>query len=230
MKVSDVMTTDVVSVTPGTTFKELVELLVGSDVSGLPVVEASGRLVGIVTEADVVSKEAYGGHRRRALAVLADLLSAREHHWVTKAAGSVASDVMTTNLVVCSPDEGVRVAARRMLERGVKRIPVVEGGSLVGIVSRQDILGTFARPDAAIAVDVAEVLASDPNRPDDYHVRSSVDGGVVTLTGDVRYAWDAPIVVAMVRDVPGVIDVINQLHNREPNPPSSAAPWGFGVR
>lgn len=229
MKVSDVMTTDVVSVTPDTPFKEVVERLVRSDVSGLPVVEQSGEVVGIVTEADVVSKEAYGGHRHRALALLVDVLSGREHHWVTKAAGSVAADVMTANPVVCEPDEDVRVVARRMLERGIKRIPVVRNGALVGMVSRQDILGMFARPDDAITADVTHVLASHPNRPDDCHVHSAIEGGVVTLTGDVRYAWDGPIVVSLVRDVPGVIDVISRLHNREPNP-SSASPWMFGVR
>ncbi len=229
MKVSDVMTTGVVSVAPDTPFKELVERLVRFDVSGLPVVEESGKIVGIVTEADLVSKEAYGGHRHRALALLADVLSGREHHWVTKAVGSVAADVMTTNLVVCDPDEDVRLVARRMLQSGIKRIPVVREGVLVGMVSRQDILGMFARSDDAIAADVTRVLTSHPNRPDDFHIQSAIDGGVVTLTGDVRYAWDAPIVVSLVRDVPGVIDVISRLHNREPNP-TSAKPWMFGVR
>ena len=100
MKVGDVMTTGVVSVRPDTPYKELVERLVQFDVSGLPVVDESAKVVGIVTEADLVSREAYGGHRHRALALLVDVLSGREHHWVTKAGGSVAADVMTTNLVV----------------------------------------------------------------------------------------------------------------------------------
>jgi len=230
VKIKDVMSTHVISVTPDTPFKELVERLVRFDVSGLPVVDGSGALVGIVTEADVVSKEAYGTRRSRALALLADVLAAREHHWVTKATGSIAADVMTANVVVCSPDEDVRVVARRMLERGVKRMPVVQAGGLVGMVSRQDILGMFARPDDAIATEVARVLVTHPNRPDDCHVHCSVDGGVVTLNGDVRYARDVPIVVSLVREVEGVIDVIDHLHSRAPDPPSSATPWMFGVR
>jgi CBS domain-containing protein len=229
VRVGEVMTADVVSVAPDTPFKEIVERLVRRDVSGLPVVNESGKLVGIVTEADLVSKEAYGGHRRRALALLADVLSAREHHWVTKAVGSVAADVMTTNVIVCGPDEDVRVVARRMLELGVKRIPVVEAGELVGIVSRQDIMRKFARPDDAIAADVGQVLVTHPNRPDDCLVHSSVHGGVVTLIGDVRYPWDESIVVALVREVHGVIDVVSHLHNREPDP-RPAAPWVFGIR
>jgi CBS domain-containing protein len=229
VKVGDVMTTDLVTVTADTPLKEVAERLVRSEVSSLPVLDDHHRLIGIVTEADLISKEAYGGHRRRALALLADVLSGREHRWVTKAAGSVAADVMTTVVVTCRPNDDVRSAARRILERGVKRLPVVEADKLVGIVSRQDILRMFDRPDDVIRVDVERVL-SGLNRPDDSHVRCSVQGGVVTLTGDVRYAWDKPIVVWMVREVEGVIDVISELHNREPNPRPSPRPWMPGPR
>ncbi len=230
MKVSQIMTSNVVSVAPDTPFKEVVERLVHAEVSSLPVVEADGKIVGLITEADLISKEAYTGRRHRALALLADVLSARDQHWVAKSAGSVARDVMTTTLMVCRPEEDVRAVARRMLERRVKRMPVVDNGVLVGIVSRQDILRTFDRPDAAIAADVEALVTTGVNMPDDHHVTFAVERGVVTLGGDVRYAWDAPIVVAMVRDLPGVIDVVNQMRNRERNPRPSTEPWMFGVR
>jgi len=230
VKVSDIMTTSVVSVAPDAPYKDIVERLVRSEVSSLPVVDRHGTLVGIVTEADLISKEAYDGHRRRALRLVADVLSGREHHWVTKAAGTVAADVMTRNVMVCQPDEQVRSVARRMLERGVKRMPVVDAGALVGIVSRQDILGLFDRPDEMIAADIEHLLADDLNMPEDHHVRCSVDRGVVTLTGDVRYRWDAPIVVSMVRGIGGVIEVISHLQHREPNPRPSTTPGMFGAR
>jgi CBS-domain-containing membrane protein len=137
-----------------------------------------------------------------------------------KASGWTAADVMTKDVVVCHPDEDVRVAARRLLERRVKRMPVVEDGAVVGMVSRRDFLAVLARPDAEIARDVAEVLSTHPNRPDDFHVNSEVADGIVTLTGDVRYAWDEPVVVSLVRDVEGVIDVESHVRNREPNPSS----------
>lgn len=223
MKIADIMTKDVVSVGPETPFKDLIERLVRSDVSGLPVLDDSGQLVGIVTEADLTSKEAFGGHRHRALAVLADVLSARQHPWATKSAGWTAADVMTRDVAVCDPNEEVRVVARRMLDRGVKRVPVVQSGELVGIVSRQDILKMFARPDDAIAADITHALATHPNRPDDCHVQCTVEGGVATLTGDVRYTWDEPVVVSLARDVEGVIDVISRLHNREPDPRPAAS-------
>jgi CBS domain-containing protein len=227
MKIREIMSKEVVAVTPETPFKSIVERLVQSDVSGLPVIDASGRLVGIVTEADLASKEAYGVRRRRALSVLADVLAGPE--WLSKAFGSVASDVMTREVLTCGPDDDVRVATRRMLERRVKRMPVVDDGTVIGMVSRQDILRRLVRPDAEIDADVATVLSSDPNRPDDAHVEHSVHDGVVTLTGDVRYAWDEPAVVSLVRNVDGVIDVISQVHNREPNP-RPGSPWMFGVR
>jgi CBS domain-containing protein len=222
VRIKDIMTRNVVSVAPETPFKDVIERLVQSDVSGLPVLDDAGQLVGIITEADVTSKEAYGGHRRRALGLLADVLSARPHQWATKATGWIASDVMTRDVAVCSPDERVRVVARRMLELGVKRMPVVQAGELVGIVSRQDVLRMFARPDAEIAAEITKVLATDLNRPDDCHVHCSVEGGVATLTGDVRYTWDEPVVVSLARAVEGVIEVVSQVHNREPDPRPAA--------
>lgn len=75
MKVGDIMATDVVSVAPDTPFKEVVDRLLRAGVSSLPVVDAEGKLIGLITEADLISKEAYDGHRRRAVALLADALA-----------------------------------------------------------------------------------------------------------------------------------------------------------
>jgi CBS domain-containing protein len=222
------MTTPVLSVRPETRFKELVERLVEAGVSSLPVLDAEGSLVGIVTEADLVSKEAYPDRRPRALAILADLLSGREHPWVTKAGGYVAGDVMTTNVATCGPNDDVRSVARHMLHRGVKRMPVVDDGALVGIVTRRDILRTFTRADDDIAAELRRMLVSHP--PEDHHIESSVRDGIVTLTGDVRYPRDEPIMVAWVRSVDGVVDVVSRLCPREPDPPTTASSWTFGVR
>src|ERR1019366_3740395 len=97
-----------------------------------------------------------------------------------------------------------------MLEHEVKRIPVGEGGVLVGIVARHDILAMFDQPDDAIAAAVANALVHHPEIPDDHHV---------------RFGWDAPVVVAIVRGISGVIDVVSHLHRREPNPPSVPERW-----
>lgn len=223
MKVREIMTTKLVIIEPERSLKNAIEHMVRAGVSGLPVTDAAGRLVGIVTEADLISREAYGAIRHQALALLADEI--RLHHWVMKAAGSTVTDVMSRNVVTCGPDEEVNAIARRMLEHQVKRIPVVEGGVLVGIVARHDILAMFDQPDDAIAAAVANALVHHPEIPDDHHVRFTVEAGIVTLSGDVRFGWDAPVVVAIVRGISGVIDVVSHLHRQEPNPPSVPERW-----
>jgi hypothetical protein len=109
------------------------------------------------------------------------VLSAREHRWVAKAADWTAADVMTTRVLTRSPDDDVRMVARRMLDRAVKRMPVLDGDRLVGVVSRSDILHALDRPDGEIAEAVTRVLRTDPTRPDDHHVTCSVEDGDVTL-------------------------------------------------
>jgi CBS domain-containing protein len=148
--VRDVMTTPVVTAQPDTTFGELVELLLGHDVSGLPVVDADGRVIGIVTEADLVDRDPYGQRRRPGLGLLAESLRGRDLQWVQERRSRTASDLMTPDPSIIGPDEDLVVATRRMLQRGHKRLPVVEDGSLVGIVSRADLLRALVRTDAAV--------------------------------------------------------------------------------
>jgi CBS-domain-containing membrane protein len=217
MKVRDVMTRDVVSVTTNATYKELAQRLVRHGVSGVPVIDDEGTLVGIVTEADLIAKEAFGADRSRAGARAADMLSVREHPWATKAQGLTAADLMTTHVAVCRPDDETRAVARRMLNLGVKRMPVVDG-ELVGIVSRRDLLATFDRTDNATTADVLRIIRENPDMPAQCHLRASVDQGVVTLHGDVRYPWDMPVIVALFRHVPGVVAVTNRMRPRDPEP------------
>lgn len=224
MRVSEVMSSRVVSVAPTTPFKALIKTLLDAGVSGLPVVDG-GRVVGIVTDADLIPKEAYAG-RRRALAIVPEVVAGHARRF-RMAHAATAADVMTHDVVVCAPDDDLRAAARRMCEHRVKRMPVVADGLLVGIVTRHDVLGAFNRPDDRVAADVESALSTDPNRPDDAHVVVSVEGGVVTLDGDVRYHWDEPVVVSIARDVPGVIDVSSKLHAREPDPRSPRTPWMY---
>ena len=219
MKVRDVMTTPAVTAGPDTPFPELVDTLLAHAVSGLPVVDADGRLAGIVTEADLVSKEAYGHRRRRALGVLADLLRGRQPDWVAKGAGRTARDVMTAAVSVATADEELAVAARRMLEGGHKRLPVVDGdGRVVGIVSRHDVLRPFRRSDDEITVDVERLLADVRRVPETHAVSASVRAGVVTLTGTVQWPSDRALLEAVVARVPGVVAVDPDVEAREDEP------------
>jgi len=210
MKVKDVMTTDVLTVREDTSFKDTVELLVENRVSGAPVIDEEGRLVGLVTEADLVSKEAFDLRHRRPLAAVFELV-AGVSRWSDKAAGVTARDVMTDRVVTAVPGESVRSVARRMLDLGVKRLPVVEDGRLVGIISRQDLLRIFHRTDADIAAEINAKLASPLYAPEDHSVSAKVKDGIVTLIGSVRLSGEVPVVVGLASDVTGVVHVDNRL-------------------
>ena len=218
MKVREVMTTDVVTVRRDAPFNDVVELLLMNQVSGLPVVDAEGVVVGMVTEADLVAKGAYPGRRRRGLAVLSDVLAGRDPHWARKAAGVMAEELMNAPVLTASPDDDVRAAARAMVELRVKRLPVVEDGRLVGIVSRPDVLRAFHRSDAEIEADIRARLASPFEVPEDHAVRFFVRDGVVTLEGSVLHESDVRVVEGMVQRVRGVVSVESRLvfHERDP--------------
>ena len=218
MKVRDVMTVPVVTVHRDTTFRELVHQLLAHDISGLPVVDDDQRVIGIVTEADLVSKEAYGYRRRRPLGLLADFLAGHDPQWVRKASGRTAGDLMTTAPATAAPDEAVTTAARRMLEGGHKRLPVVVDGRVVGIVTRHDLLRPFQRSDGEIATAVNELLADPVRVPETHRVRPIVAAGVVTLTGDVQWPRDIALFEAVIARVPGVVAVESRLVAREPEP------------
>ena len=219
MKVEQVMNREPVVVDPDLSYKDLVELLLHRQIGGVVVVDGEGHVVGVVSEADLVSKEAYGGPRPRTLSLLADVLSGRPEHWLSKAGGWTARSVMSRHVVSCRPDDDVRSAARSMLRERVGRLPVIDDeGTLLGTVSQRDLLRVFDRSDEQIAADVDRMVADGQSLPDDCHVHAEVHQGIVTLRGDVRYEWDLAAVASAVRLVRGVIDVDSELHAREPNP------------
>jgi CBS domain-containing protein len=220
MKVSEIMSTPVVTVTPDTTFKDALELLVERGISGLPVVTEGDHLVGIVTEADLIPKEAYQRSRRRALDVLVELVRGGPSLW-SKSEATTVEHLMTRRPHIATDDEDVRAVARRMAEHAIKRLPVVDAfGRLVGIVSRRDVLSTFCRSDAEIAAEIRQRLASPRWAPEDATVRVGVDAGVVTLDGTIRHPTDRAVVEGAAWSVPGVVDVRAELTAQAPDPAS----------
>jgi CBS domain-containing protein len=183
MKVSDVMSRDVVSATPATTYKAAVDLMLGHDVGSLPVVDDLGRVIGIVSEADLVPKAGYSAARRRPLLALLDVVDGDDAAW-RKARARTVADVMTMRPMTVHPYDDVGFAARTLVRGKRKRAPVVdEAGVLVGVVSRQDLLGAFARPDAVIDDDVRAALGDPTRTPEGNGISASVRDGVVTLSG-----------------------------------------------
>lgn len=217
MQVRELMTTEVVTAAPDTKFDELVELMIEHDVSAVPIVDGD-ELVGIVSEADLVSKEAYGGRRRGLLDVLADLVAGGETRWAIKGRGRTAVALMSTVLVTSRPSESVRDAARHMVENRVKRLPVVEDDRLVGIVSRSDLMRALHLGDDEIAAAIAAMLADPLRAPDEHDVSVDVTDGIVTLSGTVLHPSDDAVIRGIAWEVPAVVDVVDQLTAREPEP------------
>jgi CBS domain-containing protein len=226
MRVTDVMTSEVRTVREATLFKEAVELLLAEDISGLPVVDEYGGVVGIVTEADLITKEAYPSPRQRRL--LRVLASSDGEDWAGKAEGVTVGDVMTKDPILAAPDDDVRSVARLMLERGIKRLPVVSAtGKLVGIVSRHDLLRAYHVDDDQLERAVREILDRSLYVPPEHDITITVSDGVVTLSGTVSRASDIRIAPILVRAAEGVVGVTSELTYRAPDP--KPARWGAGV-
>ncbi|MEU4425157.1 CBS domain-containing protein [Actinoplanes sp. NPDC024001] len=204
--VSDVMTADVIAVGPDATYRELVDLLAARSINAVPVVDDDRRVLGVVSESDLLRKIEYVG--------------ADEPHWferrrraqLRKAAGRTATGLMTAPAVVALTSTSVRSAARRMDAAGVKQLSVEDGlGRLVGIVTRGDLLKEHLRTDQQIAADVraavhAIVLAENVSA-----VSTRVERGVVTLAGRVERWSTATLAVRSARLVPGVVEVRDRL-------------------
>jgi CBS domain-containing protein len=217
LQVEDVMTSPAVTVEPAATVKEIAEILIRHDIRAVPVVDIGDVLVGLVSEADVICRECPTA-RRHTLGAFVDRLLGHEHDWAEKAEGITAGEIMTTPVIFCAPSDLVAVAARRMLVEDVRMMPVVKDGQLVGVLSRHDILRVFDRPDTEIRRRIAQFLASPLRSPDGHKVRAEVLDGVVRLSGSVRYPGDIAIVVSVIGEVPGVIEVRDQLTAELPEP------------
>ncbi|MBL1109010.1 CBS domain-containing protein [Streptomyces sp. 5-8] len=203
--VNDVMTQRVVALRTGAVFKDIVKVMREWRVSALPVLDDAGRVVGVVSESDLLLKEEYrdgdtGGHAQ-------DRHSAEAR----KANAVTAAELMTAPAVTVAADATLAQAARLMARHRVKRLPVVDREGLPqGIVSRSDLLRVFLRDDADIAEevrrDVVRLLGARATT-----VRVEVRDGVVTLAGGVRETALIPLAARLARSVPGVVDVRNAL-------------------
>jgi CBS-domain-containing membrane protein len=227
--VRDVMTSDVIKVVRTTTFKELAERLVEAGVNGVPVIDDRGHLVGMVTEADLMSKEAFGMQPRRPLNLLLAYLRGHDPRWVRKAETTTAAELMTAAPATVGADDPIALAARLMLDVGVKQLPVLDDDAqVVGIVTRRDLLKVFLVSDVELTRRVKAALASPRLAPDDHTVTLTVEHGIVHLTGAVRFPADIPVVEAVVRGIPGVVGLQSDItfEERDPIVRGIHAPWG----
>ena len=203
MRVLDFMTTDVITVSPEDGLKAAARMMVQKGISGLPVVGADGKLVGIITEADFVKQEA-GRSQQRYRRLLDALFGERE----ARPMGETVADAMTRHPVVVDKEAPISEAAREMADRGIKRLPVVDAeGRLLGIISRADIMRAFARPDGVIEDQVREDIIHRVLMIDRDAVGVALHDGHVSLTGSVPTRSDARLLEELVRRVEGVVGV-----------------------
>jgi CBS domain-containing protein len=192
-RVKDVMTTRVVAVRSDTPYREMTALLRAHRVSGLPVVDAEGIVVGVVSETDLLTKLVVNRRPRRRHTPTGEL---------------TAADLMTRPAVTTSPDELVTSVARLMSSRKLRRVPVVDSqGHLVGIVCRSDVLSVFSRPDEDIRREITQDVILDGFFTDPDRLTVTVKDGIVTLAGAPGSVVLGGNIVDQVRHVEGVVAV-----------------------
>jgi CBS domain-containing protein len=212
--VKDVMTTQVVAVRRGATFKEMAATLRRFRVSAFPVVDENEKVIGVVSEADLLTKEALAGH-----GLVDGLLHHRE---VQRCEGVTAGDLMTHPAVTIRPEDTVEHAARLMFSLRIKRLPVVNaGGALVGLISRTDLLAVYGRPDEEIRAEI-EGLILHAFLEDPRQFAVTVKDGIVTVQGSPETAALGHDIVRKVRHVPGVVAVRDRLSYPDEYPVAAA--------
>ena len=204
--VKEIMTTQVVAVKLGASFKEMAAALRQNRVSAFPVVDDDGKVIGVVSEADMLAKEVLNADQ---LGTLTAMLHRREQE---KADGLTAGDLMTHPAVTVAPGDSVEQAARLMYTLQVKRLPVVDSdGKLVGIISRTDVLAVFDRPDEEIGQEIIDNVIVNDFLEDPVKFSVTVQAGVVTLEGSPDTLSLGHELVRKIRHVQGVVAVRDRL-------------------
>ena len=208
VRVGEVMTRDVVSVTPDTPLKDVAAALVERGVSGLPVCDADGAVVGVLSEADLLVKQ--GGSPERSGGLFAWLVETASAPDLAKLRAHTAGEAMTSPAVTVETASPVSEAARTMVSLGVNRLPVVEDGRLVGIVTRADLVRLFTRSDEEIARDIRQDVVKRlwiaPER-----IEIEVEQGEVVLRGEVDTEVEAGLLEKRIPLVAGVVGVRSEL-------------------
>jgi CBS domain-containing protein len=208
MRVRQLMTEKVLTVAPDMALRDAARTLVDHRVSGVPVV-TDGAVVGVLSEGDIVTKASGGTDRAGLLTWLFDpgVDNAR-------IAAKTVGEAMTAPAVTIGPNRPVHEAARTMVEHSINRLPVVENGALVGIVSRADIVRAFTRTDMELAEEIRDDILRRTFWTEPGTVTVLVSEGRVTLAGEVETEADMEMLPLFVSRVPGVISVTADLHAR----------------
>jgi CBS domain-containing protein len=226
MKAADFMSARVISVTPDASVLECVRLMLQHRISGLPVIDAAGSLVGIVTEGDFLRRVEAGTQRKRPRWLEFFAGPSRLADEYVRSHGRKVLDVMTPDPITIHEDAPVEEVVRLMEERRIKRLPVMRQGKVVGIVSRANLLhalatvgreaAPLAKDDQAIRALILADLAKQPWAPRDL-IDVTVRNGVVDLWGVVTADHQREAAAVVAENVPGVKQVKNHIAWVEPN-------------
>ncbi len=210
-RVADVMTRDVVTVHTDTPFDEVVHVLTEHRISGAPVLDPQGRVAGMVTEADLLGRQARAGGA--AGDMVRHLL--RRTAFARGGTALTAGDLMTTPAVTVDAGERLPAAAATLARHGIKRAVVVDaGGAPAGILSRKDLLSVYLRSDIDLAAEIrSQVLTQAMSLPPG-EVTVDVADGIVTLSGQVERHSMIEIITVLTEAVDGVVGVRTQLTAR----------------
>jgi CBS domain-containing protein len=203
--VKDVMSTHVIAVRQGAPYKEMAAMMHDQRVSAFPVIDDDNKVTGVVSEADLLTKEALEGTVPRTLL-------SRDERVRKQTTAVTAADLMTKPPVTIGADEPVTSAARLMFDQRVKRLPVVsDDGTLIGIVTRTDVLSVYSRPDAEIQRRVTQDLILGTFLCDPYEFTVTVKDGIVTIEGTPETSLVGNHMIAAIRHMEGVVAVRDRL-------------------
>jgi CBS domain-containing protein len=205
MKIKDIMTTEVLTIGPEAPLKDAARILVEHSVSGIPVCDIERRVLGVVSEGDILYKER-GAPERGRFAWLFDGSPPD-----VKAGARTVGEAMTSPPITISPFRSVDEAARLMTEHGVNRLPVVVDEELVGIVTRADLVRAFTRSDADIRREIVQELLERTLWLEPGTVEVGVVSGQVRLAGRLQTRSDTGLLERLVKRVAGVVSVESEL-------------------
>lgn len=210
--VGEVMTREVVEARPETSFKDVALLLDRHRISGLPVVDRDDKVLGVISESDLMRRQAARSERGRGWRFRVPPLLRSARHAAAVARATTAEDLMSTPAVTVHPQQRVSDAARVMERHHVERLPVVdEEDRLIGIATRRDLLRVFLRTDEEIRREVTDDVLTGAMHLPPHTVIVSVQDGMVTLEGRLEHRSDIPRAIGLAWRVDGVIGVVNSL-------------------
>lgn len=212
MNVRELMTAEVLTVSPETPLKDVAAILAEHGISGLPVCDAEGRVLGVVSEGDILFKEQ--GQRERHGGALAWLVDGSRYKDASKELARTAGEAMTSPAITITPDRPASAAARIMLDHGVNRLPVVREGTLLGIVTRADLVRAFTRPDEDIVTEIREDVLRRALWLEPDAVEITVLHGEVELAGEIEAKSDVEVLKKLVQRIPGVVSVSSHVLHR----------------